>query len=130
MRAWLALLIIALAVPAYADGLTQDTLAQTARLSGDAMIATSCKLRPESWYVVAVPAISIEIGRRAKNLDPSGGLSDVNLAAFVDGAMNQAVDEGVVQWTRYGQATCKAIQDDGSLAQIDALVAGLKKPGH
>lgn len=45
-------------------------------------------------------------------------------------ALNQAIDEGTVQWTRYGQTACKAIQADGSLARLDALVAGFKRPAH
>ncbi len=39
------------------------------------------------------------------------------------------VDEGTVDWARYGQATCAAIIKDGSLARIDELVAGFKRPG-
>ncbi len=130
MRLMTALLACGLASPGYAEGLTRDSLAQTARLSGDAMIASACKLRPDSWFIVAVPAVTMELTRLSKTLEPSGGLSDVDVATFIDGALNQAVDEGTVQFERYGQATCRAIQADGSLARIDALVAGFKRPGH
>ncbi len=119
-----------LSAPACGEGLTRDTLAQAARLSGDALIASACKLRPDSWFLVAMPAVTVELDRLSKNLEPAGGLDPGHVADFIDGAMNQAIDEGTVQWTRYGQAACRAIETDGSLARLDALVAGFKRPSH
>ncbi len=125
------LLACCLAAPAMAqDEVTADTLAQTARLTGDAIIADACHLRPSAWSVVATPAIMVEMNRQAKSLAPSGGVAPEDVPGFVYASMNQAVDEGTVQWARYGQAACAAIQVDGSLARIDALVAGFKRPGQ
>ena len=102
------------------------TLAQTARLSGDAVIADACHLRPSSWVTISVPAITEELNREAKNINLSGGVDPGDMPAFLYASLNQAVDEGTVQFARYHQAACQAIQDDGSLAHINALAAGSK----
>ena len=120
------LLASGLTTPAVADEVTAVTLAQTARLSGDAVIADACHLRPRAWVTISVPAIMEELNRQAKDLSPSGGVDPGDMPAFLSASLNQAVDEGTVQFARYHQAACQAIQDDGSLARIDALVAGFK----
>ena len=130
MRALMGLLALGVAAPAWGQEVTADDLAHIARLSGDAIIADACHLRPSTWSVIAVPAITAEMDRQAKNLSPSGGVRPEDVAAFNYASLNQAVDEGTVQWQRYGQAACKAIEDDGSLARVDALVAGFKRPGR
>lgn len=131
MRLPLTLLACCLAVPAMAqDDVTANTLAQTARLAGDAIIADACHLRPSAWSAVAIPAITVEMSQQGKRAVPGGGVAPEGVPSFVFASLNQAVDEGTVQWARYGQAACKAIQADGSLARIDALVAGFKRPGQ
>ena len=117
-----------LIAPAAADEVTAVTLAKTARLSGDAIIADACHLRPSSWLAISVPAIMAELNRQARDLSPSGGVDPGDMPASLYASINQAVDEGTVQFDRYHQAACQAIQDDGSLARIDALVAGFKPP--
>ena len=131
MRIWLALILCALTLPAAAqEEVTAETLAQTARLAGDALIADACHLRAQQWSIIATPAITVEMNRLAKMLSPSGGVDAADVPGFIYASMNQAVDEGTVQWARYGQGACKAIQADGSLTRIDALVAGFKRPGQ
>ena len=130
VRLLISLLASGLIVSAAADEVTATTLAQTARLAGDVIITDACHLRPEAWSIIATPAITVEMDRQAKMLSPSGGVDPEDVAGFVYASMNQAIDEGIVQWKRYGQAACKAIQDDGSLARIDALVAGFRLPKH
>ena len=131
-RLMLAMLAVvaAAATPAFAQDVDVDVdaLAQTARLAGDVLIAEACHLRPRPWFIVAEPAILAELNRMTKHLSPSGGLQPADAIEFIYASLNQATDEGAVQWQRYGQAACDAIQKDGSLARIDALVAGFKKP--
>ena len=119
-------LALGLTARAQADEVTAETLAQTARLSGDAIIADACHLRPEAWVTTSVPAITEELNRQAKSLSPSGGVDPSDVPTFLYASLNQAVDEGTVQFARYQQAACQAIQDDGSLARIDKLVASFK----
>ena len=119
-----------LATPAAADEVTAATLAQTARLYGDAVIADACHLRPGTWVTVSVPAIMAELNRQAKDVSPSGGIDPGDMPSFLYASLNQALDEGTVQFARYRQAACQAIQDDGSLARIDALVAAFRPPGR
>ena len=126
MRLLTVLLACGLTMPAAAEEMTAVTLAQTARLSGDAIIAEACHLRPSSWVTISVPAITEELNREAKDIDPSGGVDPGDMPTFLYASLNQAVDEGTVQFARYHHAACQAIQDDGSLARIDALVAGFK----
>ena len=123
-----AMLACCLAAPALAQDVDADALTLTARLGGDALVATACGLRPDSWFVIAEPAISAELDRMTKHLSPSGGVAPADAPDFVFAITMQATDEGKMQWERYGRAACKAIQADGSLARIDALVAGFKKP--
>ena len=125
----LTLLLCFLAVPAMAQDVDADAIAQTARLAGDTLIAEACHLRPEQWFVVSGAAISAELDRMMKHLSPSGGIDPADAITFAYASLSQATDEGTVQYKRYGQAACQAIQDDGSLAKIDALVAGFKRPG-
>ena len=109
------LLACGLTTPVAAEEVTAVTLAQTARLSGDAIIADACHLRPRAWVTMSVPAIMQELNRQAKDVSPSGGVDPGGMPAFLYASLNQAVDEGTVQFARYHQAACKAIEDDGSL---------------
>lgn len=129
MRLPVVLLACCLAAPVWAqDDVDVDALAKTAQLAGDALIATACHLRPDSWAVIATPAITGELERMTERLAPSGGVTPADAPEFIFGLGIRGTNDGVVQWERYGKAACAAIQKDGSLARIDALVAGFKKP--
>ncbi len=130
LRVLVALLACGVAASAGAQAVTAEDLARTARLSGDAIVADACHLRPHAWSVIAVPAITMELDRQARNLSPSGGVRPEDVTAFLYASLNQGVDEGNVQVDRYGQAACTAIAADGSLARIDALVAAFKRAGQ
>ncbi len=128
MRACVALLACCLAAPAMAQEVDADALAQTAGLLGDALIATGCHLRGDAWFVIAGPAVSHELDEMTKHLSPGGGVETADAPTFVYALTMRGTSEGMTQWKRYGQAACQAIQADGSLARLDALVAGFKRP--
>jgi hypothetical protein len=55
---------------------------------------------------ISVPAIIEKLNRQARHVSPSGGVDPGDMPAFLYASLNQAVDEGTVQFARYHQAAC------------------------
>jgi hypothetical protein len=125
MRKWMtAGLCLVLAGPAWAELSPEASIAALISLHTDLAVVGSCQLRPTKYYQDGMVALDLRIKAQVQKVYPMSSDPNAALKAIRENDIrtDQAFEDGLEQFDRYGREACDAVTRDGMLPVLDSII--------